>query len=177
MQIILNNKSLNSINAIELKINGLSKKTKEINKVKKDLTLVQYTATIHSTLTMGARDIANVTVKQEYKDSLLNNGMSDRKAKRLVTLAFHKKPRAVFTKTDTTETISKFLVDNKLTSVRTIEAYFMGSDSKLSKVQKMYKDFQEFESNEQLEIADLIKTFIRVHNLAIDLEHQVVEVA
>ena len=47
----------------------------------------------------------------------------------------------------------------------------------LSKVQKMYKDFQEFESNEQLEIADLIKTFIRVHNLAIDLEHQVVEVA
>ena len=169
MQIISNNKSLNSINDIELQIKSLSDETKTLNKVKKNLTLTQYTATIHSTLTMGARDIVNLTVKQEYKDSLLNNGMNERKAKRLVTLAFHKKPRSVFTKTDTTETISKFMVDNKLTSVRTIEAYFIGSDSKLSKVQKMYKDFQEFESNEQLEIADLISTFIRVHNLAVDV--------
>ena len=169
MQIISNNKSLNSINDIELQIKSLSDETKTLNKVKKNLTLTQYTATIHSTLTMGARDIVNLTVKQEYKDSLLNNGMNERKAKRLVTLAFHKKPRSVFNKTDTTETISKFMVDNKLTSVRTIEAYFIGSDSKLSKVQKMYKDFQEFESNEQLEIADLISTFIRVDNLAVDV--------
>jgi len=169
MQIISNNKSLNSINDIELQIKSLSDETKTLNKVKKNLTLTQYTATIHSTLSMGAKDIANDTVKQEYKKALLDNGMSDRKAKRLVTLAFHKKPRSVFTKTDTTETISKFMVDNKLTSVRTIEAYFIGSDSKLSKVQKMYKDFQEFESNEQLEIANLISDFIKAHNLAEDV--------
>ena len=169
MQIISNNKSLNSINDIELQIKSLSDETKTLNKVKKNLTLTQYTATIHSTLSMGAKDIANDTVKQEYKKALLNNGMNERKAKRLVTLAFHKKPRSVFNKTDTTETISKFMVDNKLTSVRTIEAYFIGSDSKLSKVQKMYKDFQEFESNEQLEIANLISDFIKAHNLAEDV--------
>ena len=153
MQIISNNKSLNSINDIELQIKSLSDETKTLNKVKKNLTLTQYTATIHSTLSMGAKDIANDTVKQDYKKALLDNGMS----------------RSVFNKTDTTETISKFMVDNKLTSVRTIEAYFIGSDSKLSKVQKMYKDFQEFESNEQLEIANLISDFIKAHNLAEDV--------
>jgi len=169
MQIISTNESLKSINQIELEIKNLSDETKVLNKVKKNLTLTQYTATIHSTLSMGAKDIANVTVKQEYKDSLLNNGMSEKMAKRLVTLAFHKKPRTVFTKDDTTETISKFLVDNKLTSVRTIEAYFTGAEKKLSKVQKMYNDFLEFETEEQLEIASKISQYVTVHNLEKDV--------
>jgi hypothetical protein len=170
--IIKSNTSLGKTNDVEQEINLLNTERKKYSKQIKQCTITQYTLTILAVQELDRSLLGKgkiQTTKETFLDYLVTNKMPERKAKRLRTVAFSKVARQQFTAEDTSETVSKFLSENKLGSVRKIEAFFLPAKNETSKVQKMYKDFQELESNEQLEIGDLISTFIRVHNLALDV--------
>ena len=148
--VITDNQFITDTVNVEKEISALDKKKKGISKQIKESTIGQYALTMVAVQRLDTKTLGIQKTKEQFLDYLVSNGMPERKAKRLRTVSFSKNARQQFNSKDTALTVSKFLAENKLNSVRKIEAFFTPTKEDPNKVlNDWFKQFENFDADNQ----------------------------
>ena len=150
--VITSNQYITDTLNVEKEISLLDKTKKETLKQIKERTIGQYALTMGAVQRINIKELGPQETKVQFLEFLVSKGMTERKATRLRTVAFSKIARQQFNSKDTALSISKFLAEKKLNSVRKIESFFTPTRQDPKKVlNEWFKQFQDFEPDFQNE--------------------------
>ena len=148
--VITSNQYITDTLNVEKEISLLDKTKKETLKQIKERTIGQYALTMGAVQRINIKELGIQETKVQFLEFLVSKGMTERKATRLRTVAFSKNARQQFNNKDTALSISKFLAEKKLNSVRKIESFFTPTKQDPNKVlNDWFKQFENFDADNQ----------------------------